>query len=270
MKTLGDATPHVRQRIHIAPVGFEVDRVVQPILRMRGELAYIVANLPAEDQASTFRTEVLRQLKARRVKTKVCHAEIFDLYTTIRLILHLLRRHRQEDSFVNVSSGSKVQAIAGLIAAMLAQHEGISVTPYYAEAEAYVPPAGKPISEGCTNIREMPRLHLQTPSSDLIVALEILGEKPMTKSALAIRLAKRAILDSSKLAEDGTPKDESSRVSLQVAADQRVIRRLLEWDFASVKRSGNKAIVTLTDDGRAASSLYSATDEVEIFGEEDA
>ncbi len=251
--------PYVPKRVHIAPVGFEVDRVVQPILRMRGEVVYLIANVEDDDQAQVFRDRVTEQLHAKRIDFEIQRAPIFDLYETAGLMARLIRKHARDRVYINVSSGSKIQALAGVLSTMLVSGEGLRVTPYYAEAERYAPPEGKPISTGCTNIRELPRLQLQAPSYETKVAISILASGSKSKTELAIELAKRKVLDPAKLNPGGEPKDEASRVSLQTAADLRIVRRLQEWGFVEVTRRGKKSMVALTEEGSSAAKLYGST-----------
>ena len=130
--------PYVSRRVHIAAVGFEVDRVVEPIIQMRGEFAILFANLEGEDLAKAFREQVLARLRASRIQTLVVRAPIFDLYATTQAILQAIRDHREDRVSVNVSSGSKVQALSGYIATSLARSEGIPAEAYYAEPQKYL------------------------------------------------------------------------------------------------------------------------------------
>ena len=116
-------------------MGFEVDRVVEPIIQMRGEFAILFANLEGEDLAKAFREQVLARLRASRIQTLVVRAPIFDLYATTQAILQAIRDHREDRVSVNVSSGSKVQALSGYIATSLARSEGIPAEAYYAEPQ---------------------------------------------------------------------------------------------------------------------------------------
>ena len=49
----------INQRIHIAPVGFEIDRIVLPAEEMKADLVYLVIhdNL-ANDKAKKYHTEI--------------------------------------------------------------------------------------------------------------------------------------------------------------------------------------------------------------------
>jgi hypothetical protein len=251
--------PYVPRRVHIAPVGFEVDRIVEPVLRMRGEALHLIAHTAEEDQGLVFQRQIARRLKEYEITPLIHRAPAFDLYSTIALIARLIRDHRRDEVFVNISSGSKVQALAGVLAAMLVEEEGLRAVPYYAAAERYSPPKGKPISTGCASITELPRLQLRAPPHEVKCALSVLLHGELSKTDLAVALAKQGIFSREHLTDDWKPRSNASRVSLQAAVDVRVVRRLQEWGFATTNRRGTKSLVALTEGGRAAAEFYSST-----------
>ena len=56
----------VNLRIHIAPVAFEVDRVVIPAVRMKADKVYLVAHDDvAKDKAIKYRQKIEKQLKKK-------------------------------------------------------------------------------------------------------------------------------------------------------------------------------------------------------------
>ena len=59
MDTIHTMKSIINQRIHIAPVGFEIDRIVLPAEEMKADLVYLVIhdNL-ANDKAKKYHTEI--------------------------------------------------------------------------------------------------------------------------------------------------------------------------------------------------------------------
>lgn len=247
---------NVPRRVHVAPVGFEVDRVVKPILEMSGEAAVLFAQLKDRDRGGLFLRRVTKNLENRGVAVDVVREDIYDLYRCTHRIAQVFRERRGDNLFVNVSSGSKIQAFSGFLATMLVRSEGIDVTPYYAEPAEYTAPLRKPISRGLEEILPMPKLALQTPGTELRAAMRVLMTEPMSKADLSIRLAQLGVLDSSKLTAQGRPVDERARVSLQAAVDLRVVRRLEELQYVRVVRRGRKAVVSLTTLGISVAQMY--------------
>jgi hypothetical protein len=249
----GGAIP---RRIHVAPVGFEVDRVVEPIVRMEGERAVLLAQLESRDRGHHFLEKVVRRLKSKRVKVQVIREDIHDLYALTRTFSGIFRTHSRDSIFLNVSSGSKIEAIGAVLASMLVRGEGIDVTPYYAVPVEYTTPLNVPLSKGCAEIIPLPHLSMQVPSTEIRESLSILKDGARSKSDLAVELAKRNRLDSRRLSSDGKPRDEAARVSLQTAVDVRVVRKLEELKYALVRRKGREAMVGLTPLGLAASEFF--------------
>ena len=51
-------------RVHIAPVGFEIDRVVVPAAKMKADLVYLVVDRNiATDKSTKFQSEIIKKLK---------------------------------------------------------------------------------------------------------------------------------------------------------------------------------------------------------------
>ena len=54
----------VKKRIHIAPVGFEIDRIVLPAIEYNADKVYLlVHNNKAEDKAGAYVTRITDELK---------------------------------------------------------------------------------------------------------------------------------------------------------------------------------------------------------------
>jgi hypothetical protein len=251
--------PHVPRRIHIVPIGFEEDRVVLPAVELKAEKVFLLANLPKNDRAGKFRTEVIRRLKEVDIEHEVRTASIFALDETLDLIVRLLRENRRESLFINLSAGSKIQALAGCLAAMIARAEGISVCAYYVEPKRYKDdPPKTPLSFGLEQLVEIPPLILPTPPMEVKVAMRLLSRRDYSKLELALVLAASGQLDPSKVGRDGTPVNERARVSLQSSVDFKVVQPLVSVRYASTQKKGKRVIVSLTESGRQAASLLTA------------
>lgn len=250
------AMPAVARRIHVAPVGFEVDRVVGPILEMAGERAVLVANVRRADQATSYRSQVVEQLEAKGVATEVVRASIFDLDATTVTIADILRKHRSDSLYINVSSGSKVQAFAGYLAKLIVQTEGIHVTAYYSEPDHYPATSGEPLSIGYRASFQMPDVVLRAPKRELITALGVLEPRPRSKYDLALRLAELGLLDREKLSTDGFARDERSRVGLMMAVQARFVGPLESWGFVTCEKKGKSILVSISEPGRRAFRLF--------------
>ncbi|MGH9921102.1 MAG: DUF6293 family protein, partial [Nitrososphaerales archaeon] len=189
---LGASVP---RRVHVAPVGFEVDRIVEPVVKMEGETVVLLAQLSDRDKGRHFLDKVVGKLRRRGIKIEVIRKDIHDLYALTKAFAGVFRSHRHDSIFLNVSSGSKIEAIAAVLATMLVRNEGIDVTLYYAVPHEYTTPITQPLSRGCDEVLPLPHLSMQVPSPEMREALRILRAGARSKSELAVELAKRGRLD---------------------------------------------------------------------------
>ena len=60
----------VNLRIHIAPVGFEIDRIIIPAITQKADKVWLIAHdNVAEDKASKYREIVEKELEKNGIKT---------------------------------------------------------------------------------------------------------------------------------------------------------------------------------------------------------
>jgi hypothetical protein len=250
-------TPNVPLRTHIAPVGFEVDRIVLPAIKMRAERVILVVNESSQDKAERFYKEVRKSLENARITTEIVKVPFFNLMENIKLYTELIKNNRDQQLSLNISSGSKIQALAGFIAAMSAKSQGIFVITYYVEPDKYTEdPPESPISRGCKRVDDLPIFPLHTPSREIQHAMVLLSRKSYYKLELAIELAKTNLLTKNLIGEDGKPIDEKARISLQNLVDNRILQPMVHDKYATAEKVGRKVKITLTDFGREASNLY--------------
>src|SRR3989338_6442504 len=163
-------------RIHIAPVGFEVDRIVLSAKKAKADKVWLVIhNNSSEDKAIPFIDKVQKQLKKAGIKVELARADRTDLFQTIKVIKDIILKEQENDIFVNVASGSKIQAIACMMACMIFNDKK-NVKPFYAYAEEYVGFSGKEQSKGVKKLQELPSYEIQRPKPELIKALKIIAD----------------------------------------------------------------------------------------------
>ena len=251
--------PYVPRRLHIVPVGFEVERVVLPAGALKAERVILLANPPKEDKAGKFREAVKLGLEERGIEVDVLRARIFDLGQTLDLMVRILRENSRDRLSINISAGSKIQALAGCLSAMILRAEGIEVTVYYAEPKRYREnPPRTPLSFGLKQVIEVPPITLPTPPEEVKLAMQLLTKRNYHKLELALALATRGHLNPSRVGNDGAPVDDKARVSLQIAVDQKIVQPLLRAGYARAQRDGKKVTVSPTESGRMATSLLTA------------
>ena len=67
MDTVHTMESMLNLRVHVSPVGFEIDRVVVPAVRLKADLVYLMADENiATDKSTKFQTEIVKQLKKKK------------------------------------------------------------------------------------------------------------------------------------------------------------------------------------------------------------
>ena len=68
-------------RVHIAPVGFEIDRVVLSAKMAKADKVWLlVHDNPSEDKATPFIDKITKLLKKEKIKVEIARANRTDLF----------------------------------------------------------------------------------------------------------------------------------------------------------------------------------------------
>jgi len=160
-------------RVHIAPVGFEVDRIVIPAEQMRADRVWLLIHEnPSEDKAGPFIEKIQKRLKKSKIEVLKEHHDRLNLFQIIKSVKRIMQKEQGSLLYVNLSSGSKIQAIALMMACMMFKDK--SVTPYYAEAKSYLGFEGQEMSTGVKNTFTVPAYEIQTPKQKHLEDLKLI------------------------------------------------------------------------------------------------
>ena len=94
-------------RVHICPVGFEVQRVADPLGRMRADKAYLVtyrADDPARQCVAKIKEDLLKKNSGIQVIEE--YVNIWNLVDCIAKFKEIIRKERDNAVYINVSTGS--------------------------------------------------------------------------------------------------------------------------------------------------------------------
>ena len=250
-------------RIHVAPVGFEIDRVVMPVEERRADRVWLLVQ-SGDDKAGDYLMIIRNKLEGTGIDIQEKAHDRTDLFDIIRATKEVIQQEQDNSVFVNLSSGSKIQAIGCMMACMMFNGES-NVRPYYAEPEEYQQQCG-PLSTGVRKVIEMPRYNLHIPSGMLIRTLQIIRRhKRIKKKNLLDSLLGAGIImisdDPEKIPEPGTlvvnAMEENRLVAGLARMDKSIIRPLAEWGFVEVSKMGRNRWVTLTEEGENAAKFLS-------------
>ena len=238
-------------RIHIAPVGFEIDRIVIPAKNLKADKVWLMVHEnPSEDKAGPYVKKIQDLLKKEKIKVVIEYHNRLDLFKIIRSIKGIVEKEKGNDIYVNLASGSKIQAIASMMACMMF-NEKKEIKPFYAEAERYPGFEGKQMSYGVKNLMEIPTYKIHTPKPELIQALKIMKEQKG-------KIRKKEMAE---LAEENNliavnAREENFSQARYASLDKNIIQPLEEeWKFIKVEKIGRNRWISMTEEGVNASEF---------------
>ncbi|WP_292364245.1 MULTISPECIES: DUF6293 family protein [unclassified Methanoculleus] len=247
-------------RVHIAPVGYDIDRVVLPLERMAADRVWLVKERnETEDDGLEYYQGIINNLQERlqrcEVKNKPCDLINRDLFDILRAYREIIEEESQNHIFINVSTGTKIHSIAGMLVSMIFKEKKRDIYPYYAVPEDYDGKTAndRPLVTGCKKIHSIPSYKIERPREDLINVLKIIEEltqnnERLTKNVLIGELNEAHYLDLRKKQGDRSSQDEKS--AKYRALDRKYIQPLVGWNFIEVAGTGTRKEIQLTMEGR--------------------
>ena len=187
-----------RKRIQIAPVGFEVDRVVLPAIREKAEKVYLMVHKDrSKDKATKYAAAIQRTLKAKKIETELVYCDWENIEEITRVARDLILKESSNEVAINLASGSKNHAI-GLDRACMTFRKRKHIHPFYPEAEKWTAwKYPKQQSTGVKKIKQISIHRIIVPEPELIEALKIIKKDsvhiPTKKGRVGIRKKDLAI-----------------------------------------------------------------------------
>ena len=135
MHTIHTMVKIAKLRIHIAQVGYEIDRIVLPAIQERADKVWLLLHEnKSEDNAGPFITKITKQLEKQRIEVITQYHDKRDLFKIIKAVKSIIEKEKQNDLYVNLASGSKIQAIGTMMACMMF-NDNQNIHPFYVEAK---------------------------------------------------------------------------------------------------------------------------------------
>jgi hypothetical protein len=251
------ATTTNNLRVHISPVGFDpANRVAGPLLQLRADKVYLVSK-SKDDLASSRKAEVMRILKEHHhIEVHDIHVDIFDLFCCLEKFREIFEKEKENHVHVNVSTGSKILSIAGMLACML--WKGI---PYYAKLD-YDSEPGKDGQSGKVDLMDtrqvketefLPVYQINMPSEQSLRVLAIIAARPgekISKKELIEELQELKIIPSFQPAQPRNAPHSRLRAILDPLETH--------WQFVKVEARGRRSEVSLTQQGKSALRIFGA------------
>lgn len=242
--------PPVRDRVHVVPLGFEYARIREPIFRWKADVVVPVAYRESEHEIPYLRALLEELAENERLDVDRRSCDIFDLYDTLGTLSEAITDYGDDDVFVNLSAGSKITAIAGMIACMATGARPIYARPAYGPDASRIPE--EPLHDEVREIFELPRYPIDRPS-DVHVAFLAYVERETTGDASGRYrgVNKKELIEFAL--EEGFPfivdSEASSEKGYYRLLDRHVVDPLRTQGYVEVEKVGRKKYVTVTGDG---------------------
>ena len=239
-------------RVHIAPLGFEIDRIVLPLKETKADRLWLmVHDNRSSDLSAPYLEKIKKECKKLGVEVKVAHSDRLNLFQTIKSIKDVINQEENNYIYVNVASGSKIQAIACMMACMVLK-EYKNLQPFYAEPEKYAAFEGKQQSFGLKDTVPLPTYEIQTPKPKLLQALKIIQQaknQKITKKEMAELAEEQEIITVNS--------EEKNHSQARFASlDKNIIQPLQdEWNFIKIEKIGRNRWIKITQDGLDATEF---------------
>ena len=242
----------VNLRIHIAPVGFEIDRIIIPAVRMKADKVWLIAHdTIAEDKSNKYRQKIEKELEKKGIKTEIAYANRLRLFPIIKAVTEIIFKERKNDIYVNVATGSKIHAIGCMMACMLFDDRE-KIHPFYAQAEQYPEYEGSlQQTYGVAETHLLPTYRIGTPKPELIEAMRIIQKAGgrIQKKKMAEEAEKSNIITVNARKQNFT---QARFASL----DKNIVQPLVDvWGFVEVEKIGRNRWLKMTEDGEHAAEF---------------
>ncbi|MBV0922701.1 hypothetical protein KTS45_00670 [Halomicroarcula limicola] len=232
------------REVHIAPLGHERDRIVEPIRRHNADAVYLLNRTERRQQFTPYQQALVEDLENDSVDIEIHETDLDDLYDVMAVVTTLAADHPDDIVRVNVSSGPKVAAIGSAIACM-----ATDATAYYVHPERHVPSvAEEPLTEGVREAEVLPSYPIEAIPRDQVAILDYLdrtnSESYTAKKKDLIEFAEE---DALSFIDDANPSNDKAKFALLNA---NVVDPLAADGYISVRAVGRTKQIALTETGR--------------------
>lgn len=252
----------VFERVHVVPLGYEYDRILEPIERQRADLVYLLADDEVDaDYHASLRAAI--ESIVRDVRTESC--DLSDVYAVLGKVTTLAARHADDDVRVNVSGGGTIAAVGATIACMDVDTDA---TAYHVEPESYAHDGtDEPASAGTAATETLPTYPIDSPTPDQVAIMQFLADPsewdgfddrrttPPKKKDL-IEFARDEGLS---FMADRTPPEErpggADKGAFRVLGS-RILGPLEEDGYVTVESRGRRYAIELTERGENAATAF--------------
>jgi hypothetical protein len=225
------------ERVHVAPLGYEHDRVVTPAIEGKADRIHLLEHDEPEDSKPDYHGELRAELDAAGIEMENHVVDLFDVYDVLAAVTTIVHVHADDDVRVNVSTGTKVSAIGATIAC-----EITGATAYYVHPKEYAN-TEEPVGYGVRDVETLPTYSIDGPSEEQVAVLEYLDSNR--------KVNKKELIEFGE--DEGLPFIVNSQASTDKSKfrvlDSKIIEPLHTDGYIDVEKVGRQKRIHLTEAG---------------------
>ncbi|OIB56178.1 DUF6293 family protein [Natrialba sp. SSL1] len=242
---------NVADRVQIVPLGYERERVKEPIYRFNADKVVLLRQDNSTDHETEYQRNLVSELADNdRIELETTECDFFDLESALRALTRTIRDHDNHDVYVNASTGSKITAIAAVVAC-----QNLDATPFYVRPEfrnddGKLEPPAEPLVSDVGEITDIPVFSLEKPSTNQLQILSYLAEEDGATKKELIAFSKSREFDFIVNSET------TSQEGLYRLLETHIIDPLQSESFITVEKDGRTKRVYLADRGNEALQIF--------------
>lgn len=216
---------------------------------MQADKVYLIS-YQSDDKAHDFMVKIKNELKENygHIIVNDVYIDIWNLYECIQKFKDIINREQGNHIYINVSTGTKITAIAGMLSCML-----YNATPYYAKVDYPDQPKVNLPSEHVDEPEMLPVYDINKPDPNYVTVLDMLEKNggKLRKSRIIAKLEELGIIrlrDESKVEFTDTAKHSQLRAILDPMQ--------YDWHYITVDARGRRSDVSITEQGRNALKIF--------------
>lgn len=241
------------KRIHIVPVGYDYyTRVVEPLLDPRADKVFFVRHEKGAIRGhDKFFKKIVQKVKNLRIPFEETQTDIWDLYKCIEIFRKKISEETKKRNmvYINVSTGTKVTAMAGILSCMMWGQK-----PYYVRLK-------NPTKKKITSIpkvaveqpQRLPIFEIKKPNSIIMKVLERLQKQ---HDGMLRKRQLVEFLENEKIIKPQDPSEEFS-INAKLGQLQSIIYPMeKEWKYIIIEQRGSRSQVRITEEGKQALQIF--------------
>ncbi len=236
----------IPDRVQIVPLGYEKSRVMKPINNLKADTVILLRHETDLEYEADFQRELVEELEANdRIELEQRHSDIFSLESSLVAIKNAILDCSEDDEvYVNLATGSKLTAIAGMMAC-----QSTGATPFYVAsefrgAEGHLEPPTEPLVKTAGEINQIPTYPLKLPNQDQQRVLSFIDKHDHVTKKQLIEFSETEAL--SFIVETESKSQEGKYRLLET----NIIEPLKDDGYVEIEKQGREKHVRISEAGR--------------------